>query len=242
MFTLILRAKNMVWWMLRAGALFLVATTLSAEVVRPCKVLDPELQVQYVGDCVEGLAQGQGMAKGNDGAFYQGHFVAGMKSGYGVKLYANGDAYAGHWLHDFRHGDGVYEFGEQSPWHGDKYIGAWKHDQRHGQGAYQFYPTGESLRAQWVEGQTDAFASPLLIRRQRTYEALRPVLGRIGAKVCSTLTEGASPDLVAEGEVVAVEGERIQVFVQTQDVLSRSRERVLNPRWDIMTEWMVCAS
>src|SRR3546814_6769060 len=34
-----------------------------------CKVLDPELQISYDGDCVNGLAQGQGVARGADGAF-----------------------------------------------------------------------------------------------------------------------------------------------------------------------------
>lgn len=220
----------------------LAEKAIPAKAGEVCKVLDPELQVQYVGSCIEGFAQGAGIARGLDGAFYQGHFTAGAKSGYGVKLYANGDAYAGNWLNDFRHGHGVYEFGERSPWRGDKYVGEWEQDQRHGQGTYLFYPTGESFKANWVEGQTDAFASPLLIRRQRTYEILAPALGQVGARVCSSLTAGASPELIAHGEVVAVEGERIQVLVHTKEVLDRSRELLLNPRWDLMTEWMVCAS
>ena len=206
-----------------------------------CRVLDPELQETYDGDCSNGLAHGQGVARGQHGAFYQGGFVEGAKSGYGVKLYANGDAYAGNWANDYRDGQGVYEYGERSPWRGDKYVGEWSQDQRHGRGAYQFYPTGESFMADWIEGHTDAFASPLLIRRKRAYEALNPVLGQVGAKVCSTLTDGASPERVAHGHVVAVEGERIHVHVETQAVLDSSRQLTLNPRWDLMTEWMVCA-
>lgn len=206
-----------------------------------CGVADPELQEAYHGGCLAGLAHGQGIARGRDGAFYQGNFVKGTKSGYGVKLYANGDAYAGHWQADYRHGHGVYEFGERSAWRGDKYIGLWERDQRHGRGAYLFYPTGESFMADWVEGQTEAFASPMLIRRKRTYEALLPVLGQVGLQVCSTLTDGASAQRVAHGRVVAVEGERIHVHVETQAVLENSKKLVLNPRWDLMTEWMRCA-
>ena len=206
-----------------------------------CKVLDAELQDVYDGDCVNGLAHGQGVARGPDGAFYQGGFIEGAKSGYGVKLYANGDAYAGNWMSDYRDGHGVYEYGERSPWRGDKYVGMWQQDKQHGRGTYIFYPTGESFMADWVEGRTEAFASPLLIRRKRAYEALSPVLGQVGAKVCSTLTDGASPERIAHGQVVAVQGERIHVYVETQDVLERSRHLTLNPRWDLMTEWMVCA-
>lgn len=206
-----------------------------------CRVLDLELQHYYEGQCLDGLAHGQGIARGQHNAFYQGQFEQGAKSGYGVKLYANGDAYAGYWRNDFRHGHGVYEFGEHSPWRGDRYVGPWQRDLRHGRGTYYFYPTNESFVAEWVEGQTDAYASPLLIRRKRSFEALQPVLGQVGREVCSTLTDGASPHRVAHGKVVAVEGERIQVKVLTQAVLDNSQQLEVNPRWDLMTEWMVCS-
>ncbi|MCC2597536.1 hypothetical protein LKR43_14455 [Pusillimonas sp. MFBS29] len=205
-----------------------------------CKVLDPELQTSYEGDCLNGLAQGQGVARGANGAFYQGGFDAGAASGYGVKLYANGDAYAGEWLQGYRHGQGVYEYGEHSPWRGDKYVGQWDHDQRHGRGSYLVYPTGEAFTGDWNMGQTDTLASPMMVRRKRTFEALAPVLGQVGAELCSTLTDGASPRNIARGRVVAVQDERIQVLVETPEVLRRSALTV-NPRWDVMTEWMVCA-
>ena|SRR5690606_26660126 len=68
-----------------------------ADHVAQCSVLDLELQHRYEGQCLNGLAHGQGVARGDHNAFYQGHFEQGAKSGYGVKLYANGDAYAGYW-------------------------------------------------------------------------------------------------------------------------------------------------
>lgn len=205
-----------------------------------CRVVDAELQRSYMGGCVDGLAQGQGLAKGADGASYQGHFQAGRKSGYGVKLYVNGDAYAGDWRDDMRHGQGVYEYGEQSPWRGDKYVGQWENDLRQGRGAFLMHPSGEPFYADWEQGAPTTLATPTLVRRKRAYEALAPVLGQVGVNVCSTSTDGASPQRVAYGQVVAVQGERIQVRVDTPDVLQNST-LVLNPRWDLMTDWMVCA-
>lgn len=208
--------------------------------VASCRVLDAELQQSYRGGCVDGLAQGHGLAKGGDGASYQGEFQAGRKSGYGVKLYANGDAYAGDWRNDLRHGQGVYEFGEQSPWRGDKYVGQWENDLRHGRGAFLMHPSGEPFYADWEQGSPTTLATPTLIRRKRAYEALAPVLGKVGQPVCSVSTDGASPQRVAYGQVVAVQGERIQVRVDTPAVLQHGT-LLLNPRWDLMTDWMLCA-
>lgn len=204
-----------------------------------CKVLDPELQLSYSGSCVNGLAQGQGVARGSHNAYYQGSFNAGLASGYGVKLYANGDAYAGDWQQGKRHGHGVYEYGEQSPWRADKYVGEWQNDQRHGRGTYLLYPTGEAFTADWHEGRTDALASPILVRRKRTVEAIAEQVGTVGATVCSTLTSGASPLRVAYGTVMARQGDRIQVQVHTPEVVQHS-SLSQNPRWDLITEWMFC--
>lgn len=220
-------------------ALLYSAPLLAQMETVPCKVLDPEVQLSYKGSCVEGLAEGQGVARGLEGAFYQGGFKAGLASGYGVKLYPNGDAYAGQWYQGYKHGEGMYEYGEQSPWRGDKYVGQWQLDQRHGQGSYSFYPTGEAFNAQWDQGQTDTEASPLLIRRQRTVEVLGPVIGQVGVQVCSVLTDGALPQRVAYGQVVNVQEDRIQVRVDTPAVLQYST-LALNPRWDLITEWTLC--
>lgn len=204
-----------------------------------CQVLDPELQLSYQGGCENGLAHGQGVARGEDGAFYQGGFQAGAASGYGVKLYANGDAYAGQWHQGYRHGQGMYEYGEQSPWRGDKYVGQWQFDQRHGQGSYLFYPTGEAFNTEWVQGQAQSPAPPMMIRRKRAAEALLPVLGQAGTKVCSTLTDGASPQRIAHGQVLNALEDRIQVRVDTPEVLEHST-LTLNPRWDVITIWTRC--
>lgn len=215
----------------------LVSLPLNAREL-PCTVLDPELQLHYEGDCVDGQAHGQGTAHGADGAFYQGGFAHGAASGHGVKLYANGDAYAGDWQQGYRHGQGVYEYGEYSPWRGDRYVGQWQWDQRHGEGTYYFHPTGEPFHTEWDQGQPQGTATPLLIRRQRAAEVLIPIL-QPGSEVCSTLTDGASPQRVAKGRVIAQQEDRLRVHIDTPEVLKYSSLAV-NPRWDIITKWGLC--
>src|SRR5690625_1603316 len=49
-----------------------------------CVVQDPELQLSYSGDCVDGQAHGRGVATGLHGAFYQGRFENGAAMAMGL--------------------------------------------------------------------------------------------------------------------------------------------------------------
>ena len=82
-----------------------------------CRVLDPELQGTYAGPCVNGLAEGEGVATGT--AEYRGGFQAGRKHGHGVKTWPNGDRYEGEFVADGKDGYGVYVWG-QGPWQGER--------------------------------------------------------------------------------------------------------------------------
>jgi len=205
-----------------------------------CRVLDPELQLSYTGGCAQGLAQGQGVARGAHGAWYRGDFQAGMKTGHGVKIYPNGDAYAGGWRADRREGEGRYEYGPHSPWRGDVYQGGWRADQQHGHGVYIFYPSGDRFEADWVDGATDTVGTTTVTRRKQALEVLAPVIGRVGARVCSVTTQGAGPDRIARGEVLDALSDRLLVRIDSPAVLARSPDPGLNPRWEILTEWLPC--
>ncbi len=205
-----------------------------------CRVLDPDLQLDYAGGCAAGLAQGQGVARGADGAWYRGGFEAGMKSGHGVKIYPNGDAYAGGWRADRREGEGRYEYGPRSPWRGDVYQGGWRADRQHGRGVYIFYPSGDRFEADWVDGATKTVGTATVTRRKRAFEVLAPVIGRVGARVCSVTTQGAAPERIARGEVVDVLSDRLLVRIDSAEVLARSPDPGLNPRWEVLTEWLPC--
>lgn len=205
-----------------------------------CRVLDPELQLAYTGGCVGGLAQGEGVARGADGAWYRGGFEAGMKSGHGAKVYPNGDGYVGGWRADRREGEGRYEYGPRSPWRGDVYQGGWRADRQHGRGVYVFYPSGDRFEADWVDGATQTVGTTTVTRRKQALEVLAPVVGRVGARVCSVVTQGAGPDRIARGEVLDALSDRVLVRIDSPAVLARSPDPALNPRWEILTEWLPC--
>lgn len=70
-----------------------------------CKVIPPELQGQYNGECKKGLADGEGAAKGTD--TYQGAFKKGYPHGFGVYSYSNGSVYVGAFKKGVRDGYGM---------------------------------------------------------------------------------------------------------------------------------------
>ena len=70
-----------------------------------CKVLIPELQGQYNGECKKGLADGEGSAKGTE--TYQGSFKKGYPQGFGAYTYSNGSVYVGAMKKGIRDGYGL---------------------------------------------------------------------------------------------------------------------------------------
>lgn len=90
----------------------LIASQSIALVVLPpdtCRVLLPALSGSYTGDCVDGLAEGKGMAKGTD--TYKGAFVQGLPHGKGEYVFANGDGYKGSFSRGVMHGKGKFTRG-----------------------------------------------------------------------------------------------------------------------------------
>ena len=94
-----------------------------------CKVLVPELEGTYSGDCKSGLADGAGEAIGVD--YYKGEFSKGLPDGEGTYLWKNGATYTGEWKKGKRHGSGRYEYRTREQdsvlageWRNDKFIGA----------------------------------------------------------------------------------------------------------------------
>lgn len=215
------------------------ATAIAQEAQEQCKVMDPELQLSFEGDCVNGAAFGSGIARGKDGAWYEGQFLAGAKTGQGTKHYSTGDVYTGQWKRDQRHGYGTYVFGEGSPWRGDRYEGYWQQDLRHGRGTYIFYPSGDRFQAQWKNGGTATLGTTTFARRKWSYEATVASLAKVGTAICSVTTDGSSPKNIAKGVVREVLEDRLYVEIQTPDVLKASKLK-RNPRWDVLSNWSPC--
>jgi hypothetical protein len=78
-----------------------------------CKVLLPELDSIYNGNCKNGLAHGLGEAWGD--FHYTGRFVKGLPHGHGKADYPDGEIYDGSWKKGLRNGKGsltIIENGE----------------------------------------------------------------------------------------------------------------------------------
>jgi hypothetical protein len=67
-----------------------------------------EISNSYTGDCKDGLANGKGIAKGED--YYKGSFLDGLPDGYGVYKYKNGNIYSGEWKLGIKDGKGKYTY------------------------------------------------------------------------------------------------------------------------------------
>jgi len=87
-----------------------------------CKVLLESIVEEYSGNCKNGYAHGQGIAKGVDK--YEGRFKKGLPHGSGKYTWSNGDYYEGRFKKGNKHGKGsLYDFSEN-----EKTKGIWKND------------------------------------------------------------------------------------------------------------------
>ena len=85
----------------------------------------------YSGENVEGVRQGHGTFKYNNGDVYTGNWYNNMRSCRGMCKYKNGDSYEGEWVNDTcYHGTLTYANGEE-------YYGRWKKDKINGWGKYR---------------------------------------------------------------------------------------------------------
>ena len=85
----------------------------------------------YSGVNVQGVRQGYGTFKYNNGDVYTGNWYNNKRSGRGMCKYKNGDSYEGDWENDTCQ-DGTLTYAN-----GDEYYGRWKKDKIHGWGKYR---------------------------------------------------------------------------------------------------------
>ncbi len=88
-------------------------------------------QVHYVGQVVNGKANGYGVAILNTGGRYVGQWKNNERHGQGTFYWKDGEYYEGNYERDRRNGQGTYFWPN-----GEKYIGQWKDDRRSGKGAF----------------------------------------------------------------------------------------------------------
>lgn len=177
-------------------ALGLLASPALAEQAA-CRVLDPELQGSYRGDCdSDGLANGHGEAQGQL-ASYTGQFRAGKKHGPGIKIWpATGDRYEGLFADDYRQGWGVYRWGAQSKWAGESYEGQYQRDLREGYGVY-FWANGDKFSGTWK--QNLRYGESYMETRRKQSEALLLTHADTATPVCKEVRMGLEDRILLRG-------------------------------------------
>ena len=88
---------------------------------------------RYVGQVVNGLAEGRGIKYYDNGDRYEGEYRNDKKEGKGIYYYNDGERYEGDFRNDKRDGKGIMYYKN-----GDRYEGEWK-EWREGKGIFYFY-------------------------------------------------------------------------------------------------------
>ena len=205
----------------------------------PCKVIDPELQSSYEGPCVNGLAEGEGRARGT--AEYVGGFKAGRKDGRGVKTWPSGDRYEGEFVNGRKEGHGTYTWG-RGPWEGERYEGAYQNDLRHGEGTYT-WPTGDVYRGPWNRDQIAGYATPMMLAQRKFAEEAMKAVGKPGQAVCREMQLGIALPEWIRGVVVGVSGDKVGIRVDDPghgQVVAGVALRAGDVVWDKPTQWTPC--
>ena len=108
-----------------------------------CTVKVKELQGSYEGDCVKGLAEGDGKAIGID--TYIGNFVKGVPDGFGKYMYKNNNFYIGSFKKGKKHGLGEVHYLDGTKKDADTLLkGYWKEDNYIGLYPYQYKTINKS--------------------------------------------------------------------------------------------------
>ena len=211
-----------------------------AVAAQDCGVLDPELKGAYAGPCRDGLAEGEGEARGT--AEYRGGFRAGKKHGQGVKAWPNGDRYEGGFAEDRREGRGKYTWGS-GPWRGESYEGPYVNDKRHGEGVYR-WPSGDVYKGAFVEDAIAGYATPMMLARRKFEEEARKAVAKEGQKVCREMPVGLALTEWIRGVVVGISSEQVGVRVDepgvNRHVVAGVELRAGDVVWDAPTAWTPC--
>lgn len=77
-------------------------------------------EMSWSGRCVDGLADGPGIATTSTGNRYEGSFHGGLRVGHGVLTWLNGNRFEGEWRDNKPNGPGIYNQA------GHVFSGIWK--------------------------------------------------------------------------------------------------------------------
>ena len=182
----------------------------AAQAQSNCRVLDPELAGSYQGGCLDGLAHGEGSAKG--AASYVGTFQSGRKQGKGTKIWPNGDRYEGSFADDRKEGVGSYTWGLDTPAAGERYQGEYLGDIRSGFGVYT-WPSGDQYVGEWLKDAIVGQPTPGMVARARYLKEAEVAMSK-GAKVCREVPVGISEKDSVSGTVVGLLPGELEVRIE----------------------------
>ena len=97
----------------------------------------------YVGNTLNGKADGHGVLCHPDGSGYCGEWVNNKRQGYGIETEKMGTKYVynGQWVNNKKQGNGSCIYNN-----GNSYTGRWREDNPHGNGIFQWKTGGASQR------------------------------------------------------------------------------------------------
>jgi hypothetical protein len=104
------------------------------------------LQLTFDGELLKGKINGQGSATLPNGSKYVGDHKDGKPSGQGMTILANGNKYLGEYKDGKPNGQGT-----ETQANGTKYVGEWKEGYRHGQGI-ETHHNGSVQEGIWADG------------------------------------------------------------------------------------------
>ena len=104
----------------------------------------------YKGCFKNGIKQGVGYKKMEDGSSYLGHFDKGEINGIGCFRWPDGSSYFGTWVNGRMEGKGKFRFRN-----GDLFVGEYKNDFKNGIGKYYFGKHDSVLSGVWHDGKKD---------------------------------------------------------------------------------------
>ena len=173
--------------------LLLTPFLLLSQNKQTCKVLVPDLQGEYRGECKKGLADGNGSALGKH--IYEGEFKRGYPHGEGKYIWAGDDYFVGNFRKGKRDGYGKHYMlvnGKSSYiegyWKNDEYIGKEKKVQNYSTGR----KTGVDRVSYIYKGAGDG-TNEIMIKFRRGGSGSRSTITGLS-------TTASSGELVDQGE------------------------------------------
>lgn len=99
-----------------------------------------------VGNYKDGLIKRYARVKLGHGDFYKGDYLKNLMCGFGVYIWSNGDQYEGYWYNNLQQGPGHYIWV-----YGNSYKGEYNEHNMHGHGVYKFRD-GHCYTGEWCNG------------------------------------------------------------------------------------------